>query len=131
VRRFLVAYPLNWWLVSKGMKHGMKTVRTDGSAPELAQGRALASATLARATDLGFHEGSAEDESMDAHARHGAGTPATEVRSDAMSGHAMEHSDHQPAASSRLELVTMVCASFALLAAGIAAAGLTGCLLGT
>lgn len=24
---FIVAYPLNWWLVAKGLKHGMSTVR--------------------------------------------------------------------------------------------------------
>ena len=59
---FPVAYPLNWWLVSKGMKHGMKTVRPDDSAPEPAAGRALASATRARATGPGSHEGSAADD---------------------------------------------------------------------
>ncbi len=128
---FLVAYPLNWWLVSKGMKHGMKTVRPDDSAPELAAGRALASATLARAAGPGSHEGSAADDSVDAHAGQVAGTPATEGRNAALSGHAIEYRDHQPAASSRLELLTMIGASFALLAVGIAAAGLTGSLLGT
>jgi Domain of unknown function (DUF4396) len=24
---FIVAYPMNWWLVAKGLKHGMMTVR--------------------------------------------------------------------------------------------------------
>lgn len=27
---FIVAYPINWWLVAHGLKHGMITVRTDG-----------------------------------------------------------------------------------------------------
>lgn len=27
---FIVAYPINWWLVAKGMKHGMITVRPAG-----------------------------------------------------------------------------------------------------
>jgi hypothetical protein len=28
---FLTAYPANWWLVSKGLKHGLMTVRPDES----------------------------------------------------------------------------------------------------
>lgn len=28
---FIVAYPLNWWLVAKGLKHGMSTVRDTAS----------------------------------------------------------------------------------------------------
>lgn len=27
---FIVAYPINWWLVSQGLKHGMMTVRPEG-----------------------------------------------------------------------------------------------------
>jgi hypothetical protein len=26
---FVTAYPVNWWLVSKGLKHGLMTVRPD------------------------------------------------------------------------------------------------------
>lgn len=35
---FVAAYPMNWWLVSNGLKHGMMTVRPrqDGSAPHSA-----------------------------------------------------------------------------------------------
>ncbi len=29
---FLVAYPMNWWLVARGLKHGMMTVRKQESA---------------------------------------------------------------------------------------------------
>jgi hypothetical protein len=32
---FLTAYPVNWWLVSKGLKHGLMTVRSDRGAPPL------------------------------------------------------------------------------------------------
>lgn len=28
---FVAAYPVNWWLVSRQLKHGMLTVRTDGN----------------------------------------------------------------------------------------------------
>jgi hypothetical protein len=30
---FIVAYPINWWLVAKGLKHGMMTVREPDAAP--------------------------------------------------------------------------------------------------
>src|SRR5665811_1489978 len=30
---FIVAYPINWWLVANGLKHGMMTVRGPGDAP--------------------------------------------------------------------------------------------------
>jgi hypothetical protein len=46
---FLVAYPINWWLVAKGLKHGMATV--GDHAPEQDKGEtAMAhSATAAHA----------------------------------------------------------------------------------
>ncbi len=33
---FLVAYPINWWLVASGLKHGMTTVLPDGRGAPLA-----------------------------------------------------------------------------------------------
>lgn len=30
---FIVAYPINWWLVARGLKHGMMTVRRSDTAP--------------------------------------------------------------------------------------------------
>jgi hypothetical protein len=30
---FIVAYPINWWLVANGLKHGMMTVRCPDAAP--------------------------------------------------------------------------------------------------
>ncbi|MFF3625293.1 DUF4396 domain-containing protein [Streptomyces sp. NPDC002467] len=42
---FLVALPMNWWLVDRGLKHGMMTVR-DAEPVPLAAGAALAGATL-------------------------------------------------------------------------------------
>jgi hypothetical protein len=29
---FVVAYPMNWWLVANGLKHGMLTVRHEAAA---------------------------------------------------------------------------------------------------
>jgi uncharacterized protein DUF4396 len=37
---FLTAYPANWWLVSKGLKHGLMTVRPDDAATPPADERA-------------------------------------------------------------------------------------------
>lgn len=31
---FVAAYPMNWWLVAKGLKHGMLTVRSADAAPK-------------------------------------------------------------------------------------------------
>ena len=35
---FVVAYPINWWLVDWGLKHGMMTVRPAGSQCPLLPG---------------------------------------------------------------------------------------------
>ena len=125
---FVVAYPINWWLVANGLKHGMKTVIPDGTAPPLTAGLALAGATLVRVTLPGPNDEAVEDISMDA--PNGSDKPATDP-SHAMAGHAMRPGNHPQSSSSRLELVTMAGASFALLAAGIVVAGLAGSLLGT
>ena len=34
---FISAYPMNWWLVAKGLKHGMMTVRRSGLSTETAE----------------------------------------------------------------------------------------------
>ena len=38
---FLLAYPMNWWLVAKGMKHGMLTVRKAEATEDGALGEPL------------------------------------------------------------------------------------------
>jgi hypothetical protein len=124
---FLVAYPVNWWLVAKGMKHGMKTVRPDGTPAPLAAGLALAGATLARAS----HPGRDEEAVGNASKGERHAPAAAPSRSQAMAGHAMRPGGHPQSGPSRLELVAMVAATFALLAAGVVAAGLGGSLLGT
>jgi manganese oxidase len=35
---FLTAYPVNWWLVSKGLKHGLMTVRPAAGRGDAAPG---------------------------------------------------------------------------------------------
>lgn len=41
---FIAAYPMNWWLVSNHLKHGMMTVRPKGERVEQDQGQAAQSA---------------------------------------------------------------------------------------
>ena len=125
---FVVAYPINWWLVANGLKHGMKTVTPEGTAPPLTAGLALAGATLARATHPGHNDQATEHVAVDA--PHDSGTAATDLPSIAMAGPDMQLRDDPQAAPSRLELETMIGASFALLAAGIVVASLAGSLLG-
>jgi len=43
---FVVAYPMNWWLVAAGLKHGMLTVRPDAAPVPLAAGLALVGAAV-------------------------------------------------------------------------------------
>ncbi len=43
---FLVAYPINWWLVVRGLKHGMMTVRPTGEPMPLAAGISMAGAAM-------------------------------------------------------------------------------------
>lgn len=63
---FILAYPINWWLVAKGLKHGMITVRPEGE-----------SARLARAATA---EGPMDDMRSSDHAAH-TGAPAASVAS--------------------------------------------------
>ncbi|MFC2968068.1 DUF4396 domain-containing protein [Acidimangrovimonas pyrenivorans] len=41
---FIVAYPMNWWLVTNGLKHGMMTVRPKAESTPKAQGHDMAQA---------------------------------------------------------------------------------------
>ena len=43
---FVVAYPINWWLVDWGLKHGMMTVRPAGEPMPLAAGLSMAGAAM-------------------------------------------------------------------------------------
>jgi hypothetical protein len=45
---FVVAYPINWWLVDRGLKHGMMTVRPEGTPVPHAAGLALAGHVMQR-----------------------------------------------------------------------------------
>jgi hypothetical protein len=95
---FLVAYPINWWLVDRGLKHGMMTVRPQGQPVPHAAGLALAGQAL----QLG---------------------PALQPTMAGMSqgaGHVMQKR------VSAGELARMTAITFSVLAIGIAIAGLVG-----
>jgi hypothetical protein len=95
---FLVAYPINWWLVDRGLKHGMMTVRPQGQPVPHAAGLALAGQAL----QLG---------------------PAPQPKVTGMAhgaGHVI------PTRVSPGELARMTAVTFVVLAIGIAIAGLAG-----
>ncbi|MEO8029956.1 MAG: DUF4396 domain-containing protein [Gemmatimonadota bacterium] len=66
---FILAYPMNWWLVAKGLKHGMITVRPAGQLP----GRSIVST-------------GDQTSSLPPHASHGERHPAVVVSSAAKVG---------------------------------------------
>lgn len=109
---FLVAYPINWWLVSLGLKHGMMTVRPEGYTPPLISGLFLAGQALsaghrAPTAHLSSHEGHHPP-------AHGSGS------------HDHAHGEHPAPTVSPKTLWQLGAVSFAVLAAGIGFADLMG-----
>lgn len=96
---FVVALPMNWWLVDHGLKHGMMTVRPDGTPVPQAAAVAAASAALS-----GYRLVPAT-------------TPPAETPHQAM-----------PDRPSRGKLASMTLVSFLVFAAGFLIAGLLGTL---
>lgn len=102
---FLVALPVNHWLVARGLKHGMMTVRAgDGTVPEAAV-VARAAARLS-----GFSLVPADD-------------PAAASDQEAPPGHEQHGSDERPGAA-RLAMMTLL--TFAVFGAGFVIAGAFG-----
>jgi hypothetical protein len=60
---FISAYPMNWWLVARGLKHGMMTVRPGSRTMEMSQSKPM---DMPTSTSIPM--------SMTGHAEHG-GTP--------------------------------------------------------
>ncbi|TAL81389.1 MAG: DUF4396 domain-containing protein [Beijerinckiaceae bacterium] len=116
---FVVALPMNWWLVDHGLKHGMMTVRPEGSPVPQVAAVALAGAALSGSHEHG--SGSTEHSSTPfqqmAHEHHG-GTPI--MASQEHQGHAMTN----PA--SRSQLVVMTAISFLIFGAGFLVAAIFG-----
>lgn len=112
---FIVAYPINWWLVSLGLKHGMMTVRPEGYQSPLIAGLFMAGQTL----------------SASAH-RHADRAPASGVHglravpsvTEHLTGH--HHGVHLESQAPHRKLWALGAVSFAVLAGGVVAAGLLG-----
>lgn len=107
----ILAYPINWWLVDAGMKHGMMTVRPDSGPVPLIAGLYTAGTVLAKPPGARAPAGP--------HPAHPGGSPAPEAHA----AHATHqgHGEHGPGAS-RGALTRMTLVSLAALAAGIAVA---------
>lgn len=97
---FVVAYPINWWLVDRGLKHGMMTVRPEGKPVPLAAGLALAGYAMRTRPEI--HQTA----------------PGMQLGAS----HVMK------ARFSRIDLARMTAITFVVLAVGIAIAGFAGSL---
>ena len=127
---FLVAYPVNWWLVAWGLKHGMKTIYPDDMASPLAQGQGPVGSAQVNDTPHPSHSGEAVDDASMGQS-YGKGGEATDPRSHAMQEDAMPLLHHPQSSPSRLQLVALAGVSLAILAAGVAIAALAASLFGT
>ncbi|PRH80668.1 hypothetical protein C6N75_03035 [Streptomyces solincola] len=108
---FLVALPMNWWLVDRGLKHGMMTVRHDAKPLPQASAAAVAGAALTETT-------------FRTRLRHDPGSPAAvPAPSPQDAGHG--HHDMRPT-TSRTRLGWMTLVSFAVFGVGFLVAGLLG-----
>ena len=94
---FVVAYPINWWLVDRGLKHGMMTGRPEGAPIPLAARLVMAGDAL------------------------GGGHPeVTKPQTPGQMAHEMKPATSTP------DLVRMIAVSLVVLAVGIAIASVFG-----
>lgn len=116
---FVVALPMNWWLVNHGLKHGMMTVRPEGSPVPRIAAVALAAAALSGHDVSGFdgpeHRAATDQPGAHEHHGHTPGTPSPEHM-----GHAMG----APVSKNRLAVMTAI--SFLVFGAGFLIAGTLG-----
>jgi len=123
---FFVTYPLNWWLVAVGLKHGMMTVQPGGQPAPLAAGLALAGAAISLerdgpsgpspSTSAHNHAGNAHSQGASAQGASSEGHQAPPVSSTAE--------------ARRRDKALMILASLALLSIGVTVAGTVGSLTG-
>jgi hypothetical protein len=125
---FVVAYPMNWWLVAAGLKHGMVTVQPDGAPAPLAAGLVLAGAALSppgappATPHPGDHVGATEGHTTE------PGGSDQPTRRDTRSATAGKGAAGTRGHGPRLDKVWMTTLSFAILGAGVAVAGTLGSL---
>lgn len=102
---FLIAYPINVWLVAKGMKHGLMTVR--------------ASQTAHKMDPMQGHAANKMD-SMESHGGHGA--PKNQISSSDMEGHGSHNKlsrDADGDAVTRAQLITITGVTLLALLSGM------------
>ncbi|MFE9128591.1 DUF4396 domain-containing protein [Streptomyces sp. NPDC007148] len=118
---FLVALPMNWWLVDHGLKHGMMTVRSDtGPVPQVA---ALA---LAGAALCGNQQHPPAPARRTPKPGRGANGPAEQAPYDAATAPPTGRAHHMEPRVGRGRLAVMTVVSFAIFGAGFVIAGLFG-----
>ncbi|MGW0604283.1 DUF4396 domain-containing protein [Streptomyces sp. NPDC002640] len=120
---FLVALPMNWWLVDHGLKHGMMTVRHGDAPVPQAAAIALAGAALTGHQHHRPDSHSAPQHTGTVHGPHTGASGHESHEATARTGH--EQHPMQPTAS-RTQLLLMTAVSFLIFGAGFLVAGLFG-----
>ncbi len=120
---FVVAYPMNWWLVAAGLKHGMLTVQPDGAPVPVAAGLVLAGAALSSqgAHSTGSHPGGHASAAEGDTAKVGGGDQPTSPDQGSATADTRRH-------GLRLDKVWMTSLSFAIFVVGVLVAGTLGSL---
>lgn len=124
---FFATYPLNWWLVATGLKHGMMTVEDGGKPAPLAAALALAGKAISPARVS--PPGSPPPASANNHAAmaHTQDTPSLGASSE---GHHARPSS-STARTRKIDKARMIVISLVLLSVGVAIAGTVGSLTGS
>jgi len=120
------SYPINWWLVKKGLKHGMGTERALGRGgspmPEMpASGQQMAHAESSPGENAVIHRQMAHRMSR-AHAGSSTSSSNRTARGESGHGGSGEHNSHVPASSK----VIVSILSLLVLGIGIVIAGVYG-----
>ncbi|MFE3328903.1 DUF4396 domain-containing protein [Streptomyces sp. NPDC059176] len=119
---FVVALPMNWWLVDHGLKHGMMTVRHDNTP--LPQAAALAAAGAALTDGPYRPAGSVLPSGHAAHRVTAATTPAATGEPGASTTGREHHAMESRVNKNQLAVMTVV--SLTLFGLGFLVAGLLG-----
>jgi hypothetical protein len=123
---FFVTYPLNWWLVATGLKHGMMTVEPGGKTTPLAAGLALAGGAISPGREGApgpSASARAENHAADAHSQDASGRGSSSEQHHARPG-------TSTAKARRIDKARMIVVSLALLSVGVVVAGTLGSLTG-
>jgi FtsP/CotA-like multicopper oxidase with cupredoxin domain len=101
---FLIAYPINVWLVAKGMKHGLMTVRASQTAHKMGSTQ---------------EHGERKMGSMESHGAHGGRTNEMSSAMAAHASHEQSSKDADTDAVTRPQLMTIVAVTLLALLSGM------------